>query len=313
LVSVVIPTYNYGRFIIQAVESVLAQTHPRIEVIVVDDGSTDDTRVRLAPYGDRIRYIYQENEGLSAARNCGIRHATGEWIAFLDSDDTWHPRKIELQMRASTRNPDARLIATASRMEFTEVWPDINGANSVPLVDITLSDLIIRSRFSPSSVLLHRNCLDSSDPFDVELRSVEDRDLWLRIATRFRIIKIDLALVYSRIHGGNMSSAASRMEQYEHLVLTRAFANISSLRSRLLLRRKSFSYASFSCAWMHREAGMPGVALLRLIRSFLLWPFPYRRVDTRTTFARPKFVLVTLAGLLRRTPLASQKSLCASW
>src|SRR5262245_24730960 len=97
LVSVVIPTFNRAHLITGAIESVLAQTLPPLEIIVVDDGSTDDTPERLAPYLDRIVFLGQENRGVSAARNAGIQAARGNLIAFLDSDDVWHPRKIEIQ------------------------------------------------------------------------------------------------------------------------------------------------------------------------------------------------------------------------
>src|SRR5688500_9583140 len=100
LVSVVIPAYNYGHFVTEAVASALNQTHPHVEVIVVDDGSTDGTADILKPFGSRIRYIYQPNRGLSAARNTGIRAARGEWVAFLDADDLWHPSKTETQLSA---------------------------------------------------------------------------------------------------------------------------------------------------------------------------------------------------------------------
>jgi len=93
-ISVVIPTYNYARYVTQAVDSVLAQTYPAGEIVVVDDGSTDNTRERLQPYWARIHYVYQANQGLSAARNAGIRVARGDVIALLDSDDLWHPRKL---------------------------------------------------------------------------------------------------------------------------------------------------------------------------------------------------------------------------
>src|SRR5436305_5180727 len=102
-VSVVIPTYNCGGLVAEAVGSVLAQSRLPAEIIVVDDGSRDDTRERLAPFGDRIRYVCQANQGVSAARNLGVQHARGEVIAFLDADDIWHPRRLELQLQVMLR------------------------------------------------------------------------------------------------------------------------------------------------------------------------------------------------------------------
>src|SRR5208283_2367398 len=98
LVSVVIPTYNCGRYICETVESALGQTYSPVEIIVVDDGSTDDTRERLTTYGDRVRYIYQQNTGPAVARNRGVQDAQGDWIAFLDADDLWLPYRLELQV-----------------------------------------------------------------------------------------------------------------------------------------------------------------------------------------------------------------------
>src|SRR5438445_9254645 len=126
LVSVVIATYNYGRFVTQAVESVLAQTYVNIEIIVVDDGSDDDTREQLAPYGDRIRYIYQENQSVAAARNTGIRAATGDLIAFLDADDVWHPHKLELQMHYLADHPAVALVAVERLAEGAASWPPLH-------------------------------------------------------------------------------------------------------------------------------------------------------------------------------------------
>ena len=98
-VSVVIPSFNCGSFVSQAIDSVLAQTCAPAEVIVVDDGSTDDTAERLEPYMDRIRYVFQENRGVSAARNRAVAESRGHCVAFLDADDVWHPRKLELQLK----------------------------------------------------------------------------------------------------------------------------------------------------------------------------------------------------------------------
>ena len=111
-VSVVIPTYNYGRYICETIDSALAQTYKPLEVIVVDDGSTDDTRERLAAYSDRIRYILQKNSGPAAARNTGIVAAQGEFVALLDSDDLWLPEKVERQVALYLREQDAGIVAT---------------------------------------------------------------------------------------------------------------------------------------------------------------------------------------------------------
>src|SRR5689334_19281127 len=112
--SVVIPAYNYGRYLGRAIDSALAQTRPVDEIIVVDDGSTDNTREVAESFGERIIYVYQKNKGLSAARNTGIRKATGDWVAFLDADDWWHPDKIKRQLEAASKDPEIGLVYTAS-------------------------------------------------------------------------------------------------------------------------------------------------------------------------------------------------------
>ena len=131
LVTAVIATYNYGRFVTQAVESVLAQTYGNLEVIVVDDGSDDDTRELLAPYTDRIRYIYQKNQSVAAARNTGIRAASGDLIAFLDADDIWHPQKIEVQMRYLADHPEeaVEMGACGRRLTETKYGPEEGYSN----------------------------------------------------------------------------------------------------------------------------------------------------------------------------------------
>ena len=117
LVSTVIPAHNYGRYVGEAIDSVLAQTYSPVEVVVVDDGSTDDTRARLAPYASMIRYLHQEKGGLSAARNTGIRQANGEWIALLDADDLWHPEKLELQLRSAARLGEVALVGSPQLLD----------------------------------------------------------------------------------------------------------------------------------------------------------------------------------------------------
>src|SRR3990167_8128796 len=109
-VSVVIPTYNYARYLPQAIDSVLGQTYPHIEVVVVDDGSTDESRDVLRAYGSRIRWVQQERQGVSAARNRGVRESRGDLVAFLDADDRWLPTKLERQVARWCNEPELGLV-----------------------------------------------------------------------------------------------------------------------------------------------------------------------------------------------------------
>ncbi len=138
-ISVVIPAYNAGRYIGRAIDSVLAQTRPAEEIIVVDDGSTDNTAEIAGAYGDRIRFIRQENAGASVARNTGIAAATGNWIAFLDADDEWLPEKLRLQTEHLERNPDltwttanyVRCYCDSNRREDDLAGERLNNAEAV--------------------------------------------------------------------------------------------------------------------------------------------------------------------------------------
>jgi glycosyltransferase involved in cell wall biosynthesis len=117
-VSALIPTYNAGHLVVRAIESVLAQSSPASEIVVVDDGSTDDTAERVAAFGESVRYVAQPNAGASAARNLGIASSRGEFVAFLDADDVWHPRKLEAQLEALARHPDLGMLSAR-----TFDWP----------------------------------------------------------------------------------------------------------------------------------------------------------------------------------------------
>jgi glycosyltransferase involved in cell wall biosynthesis len=294
-ISVVIPTYNYGHFVTEAVDSVLAQTAPPLEVIVVDDGSKDDTRQRLARYGDRIRYIYQENQGLSAARNTGIRAAQGEYIALLDSDDVWHPRKLEVQAHYLARHPEVGLLASADIMDRSGGWPAVEAADPAPQ-PIRFEDLVIKARFVPSGVVIRQDCFRAAGLFDTELRSTEDRDMWIRIARQFPVVKLRVPLVWYRVHGGNMSYVATRMEENGLKVLRKAFRTGAP---RLSVRLQALSHIAYSVSYLYYTADMPGRALARTLKSMLLWPLPYRRDEVHARLARPKRLVMICLRLLR--------------
>lgn len=189
-VSVVIPTYNRAPYVTMAIESALAQSYQDYEIIVVDDGSTDGTRDVLEPYRDRIRYMYQDNKGVSAARNTGIQEARGEWIAFLDSDDEWLPNKLEIQMKHIKNYPNIYLHATNMGIinlhgDNTDLF-DMKGFGKVVgeflLIDRPLVYLLRYNFAYPSAVLVKKSTLIKAGFFNQELEPHEDTDIFYRIS-----------------------------------------------------------------------------------------------------------------------------------
>jgi glycosyltransferase involved in cell wall biosynthesis len=301
-VSVVIPSYNYGHFVTEAVESVLAQTWRASEIIVVDDGSTDDTRQRLQPYADRVRYLYQANQGLPAARNTGIRASRGDHVALLDSDDKWHPRKLEFQVACLARRPEVALVAGKVAADLQTGWPDLGDPAQAVARPVTAHELMIRSRFGPSGVLIRKECFETVGLFDTSLRSAEDRDMWIRIAGRYPVVRLEAPVWWYRKHEMSMSRAAARMEEYELKVLGKAFASTESFRRDVWLRRKAYGQAAKAAAYRYESAGLRLRGLHRLLRSLLLWPFPYSSEEALTRFERPKMLALFLLRALRGDP-----------
>lgn len=275
LVSAVIPTFNYAQFVPGAVESVLGQTYGHCEVIVVDDGSTDDTRTRLQPFMDRIRYVYQPNAGLSAARNRGIAEARGEFVGLLDSDDRWHPRFLEFIVQGFERVPALDLLGSRSHMGINDVRPETLPPNPA-IEDVPLEAVLTRHPLNASSVVARRGVFDRAGGFDTSLRSVEDRDMWIRIALQGRLGCLDAILTWVRVHSASMSSATNteRMEHFDKLVLERAFLQ-PALTARRALRRQALSMASWKAAVAYRENRDFRRAWARALTGLWHWPLPY--------------------------------------
>ena len=196
-VSVVIPTYNRGWIVNEAIDSVLNQTFQQYELIVVDDGSTDDTKAILGEYGNRIRVIHQANRGVSAARNRGIRAAKEPLIAFLDSDDVWLSDKLSVQVAFFDRHPETLVCQTE------EIWIR-NGVRVNPgkrhrkrsgkIFEASLALCLV----SPSAVMLRKDLFETIGLFDESLPACEDYDLWLRISVNHPIHLIDQPLIVKR-------------------------------------------------------------------------------------------------------------------
>jgi len=205
-VSVIIPTYNRGWILKEAIDSVLTQDYKNFELIVVDDGSTDNTSEILASYGNDIRVLFQENKGVSAARNRGVAEASGQFIAFLDSDDLWLPQKLSTQLEFFNQTPDALICQTEEvwirnrrRVNPKKRHKKPSGMIFEPSLELCL--------VSPSAVMIRRVLFDRVGGFDETLRACEDYDLWLRISCRFPVHLIDTPLIVKR--GGHNDQLSS--------------------------------------------------------------------------------------------------------
>lgn len=212
-VSVVIPTFNRARLIGAAIDSVLDQDFADVELIVVDDGSTDDTFRLISAYGDRLRSIRQENRGVSAARNAGIRSAGGNLIALLDSDDEWLPGKLAAQVAFFEDHPEALICQTE------EIWIR-NGKRVNPgnrhrkQAGMIFERSLALCLVSPSAVMMRKSLLDEVGLFDERLPACEDYDLWLRIAWKYPIHLIDRPLIVKRGGHADQLSRMPRLDKY---------------------------------------------------------------------------------------------------
>ncbi len=204
-ISVIIPTYNRAQLVCDAVDSVMAQTYPAYEILVIDDGSTDDTADTLAArYGDRVRYIRQENAGVAAARNRGILEATGDWVAFLDSDDTWQYEKLAIQTTALDLYPAAQ-VCYAKDGEI-DISCSVQQPHSIvppPSRDRLYVRLLDRSFIPTSSLLVAKDLCARAGGFEPSLRWGEDWEFLCRMALHSDFVLADHVLVNYREHAGN--------------------------------------------------------------------------------------------------------------
>lgn len=213
LVTVIIPTYNRGWILKEAIESVLSQDFGDFELIVVDDGSTDNTMEILDGYDRDIAVLRQENHGVSAARNAGIAFASGQFIAFLDSDDMWLPGKLASQIDFFNSNPDALICQTQ------ELWVR-NGKRVNPKRrHKKFSGMIFKQSLplcivSPSAVMLKKSLLDKTGLFDESLPACEDYDLWLRISCKYPVFLIDTPLIIKRGGHDDQLSKTPGLDKY---------------------------------------------------------------------------------------------------
>jgi len=234
-VSAIIPTYNCAAYLGEALDSILAQTYPDVEIIVVDDGSTDNTRQVLEPYGGRIVYLYQENQGESVARNRGIEAAGGEFIAFLDADDLWLPTKLERLVAAMDLYPEAVLAysyayavdASGQRMRFR--GSDLLCQGEAGLHQVFPRLVTENMIANPGTALIRRRFLTGMTAFDPAIRWGEDWDLWLRLSLKGPFAFVAEPLACYRMHTAGHRLAIEASDEFvrqNEEILRKVFASL---------------------------------------------------------------------------------------
>jgi glycosyltransferase involved in cell wall biosynthesis len=289
LVSIVVPNYNCARFLPAALDSALAQTYPHIEIIVVDDGSKDNSLEVLRRYEPRIRVITQANQGVSAARNRGIAESRGELIALLDADDEWHPDKLARQVPLFA-NPAVGLAHCG--LEYIDESGQPLGTNTtgrrgrvLPHIALLEGTIVLAGG---STAVVRRECFDKAGLFDRELSTAADWDMWRRVACHYEVDLVREPLMRYRLRPGSMHR---NVDVFAHDML-HGFAQMFSDPAASAiwpLRRRSYStlYLMLAGSYLHARRWRP--ALSYAARSVWMWPpsvgylaaTPWRQISRR--------------------------------
>ena len=282
--SVVVPAHDAEASVEAAIRSALRQTRPPDEIVVVDDGSTDATATVVRRIEGPVRLVSQAQGGPSAARNAGVAASAGEWLAFLDADDEWHPEKLEHQVRLA--EGDIVLVATDwSRDAVRRPAP-----KTIPTTMLPTSKILLLNRFQTSTVLLRRDAFTAAGGFDSSLDGVEDWDMWLRASREGSVVKLDWPFVrYSDVATG-YSKALDRVYRTGRTMLGRELGVPPSGAGRAVMAwhhlRFALAYGLASdrasaraCLADLREAGL--VAAVPEATARYVLPFLARRAARR--------------------------------
>lgn len=287
-VSVIIPSYNYGRFLREAIQSVLDQTLRPHEVIVVDDGSTDESLEILRSFGDSINFIEQSNQGVAAARNKGAEMAAGEFVAFLDADDYWHREKLEKQIEkfrgdaelgfvhCGITNVDEKGTALEDYVVGDEGWL----ANAL----LTFQPVVIAN-----TIVVRRSLLTKIGGYDTnrDLHPSEDWDLCYRLARECKVGFVREPLLFYRQHGQGGHTNIERMERAMLIALEKAFSDPA--KEVQMLRREAYGNMYLVLAGSYNHTGQAGKSIVSGLKGVIQNPliaarllgFPYRLTKRR--------------------------------
>ncbi|MHB0912203.1 MAG: glycosyltransferase family 2 protein [Armatimonadota bacterium] len=283
LISVIIPVYNVASYVEQTLRSVLDQTYPKLEIIVVDDGSSDDTGKIVDRYltDPRIKYIQQENAGPAAARNRGVCQSGGDLIAFLDGDDLWLPEKLERQVKLFLRDPCLQISATnysiisedgsnTGRLQYSECPKD--------LIADPKSTLLCRGAISTCTVMMRRESFDSAGGFDESLRWAEDYDMWLKVVQNGGRLAFTMEpLTQVRSRPGSLMADACGSHRGLLAMYGKAWKRERTIRGRFLIFRSILRVRSNKASYEASRV-MPERPLLAASKLIAAWVYQPRRL-----------------------------------
>lgn len=276
MVSIITPTFNRAPFIEQAVNSVLAQTYPEFELIIVDDGSTDDTKARLEPAleDSRVKYFFQSNQGQSVARNEALSHAKGEFICFLDSDNYWPKTKLEEQIDIFSENPDVDIVY-GDTITIDEHGNELSRKNMKRYSGNIAKFMVRDNCVSMNTALARRKCFDELGGMNEKRRVADDYDLWLRFSAKYRYLYVPRFFAFYRVMENQISSDETR--RFESNWLT-----INDFRQRFPDAMTGLEFDIGFAMFHIRKAryfgrrGQKGKALKEMVSAFGYRPFDKR-------------------------------------
>jgi glycosyltransferase involved in cell wall biosynthesis len=282
-VSVIIPTYNAPQFLVEAVDSVLAQTFRDFELIVVDDGSGPETRAALSPCMSKIRYVRQENAGIAGARNRGIAEARGRFIAFLDHDDLWLPEHLDRQLARARECPQAGVVY-CDFVNFVDVpgerrdLGDPFARKAKPEGDV-LAALFERNFVNTLVLLFRRECFEKVGGFDPGFKLILEYEMALRVAGEFDFARVPEVLSRYRLHGGNTSGGRSYTMTWERLrALEKVYANPGSRRVPRRVYRREIASVYLKLSELAHRLGRGKEARRHLLAAIRRRPFTLLRL-----------------------------------
>lgn len=273
-ISVIIPAYNAGAYLADAVQSALNQTRSPDEILVMDDGSTDNTTEIAATFGSRIRYLRQPNSGVMATRNHSIQKATGEWIAFLDADDAWYPRKLELQLEALGKISGDALVCTNAVVFRDGAVPPPEAMRLEQPVQISIERLLQKNYIATSTVLVPKRQLLKVGGFTQRYNHAEDWAVWLKMAAQGTPIwLLPQPLTAYRLSPNALGSRDPSYLREVEVQIIRDFVREQYPSASWRVCRQAIAGNHIRTAFNYDEIHRHWKAIIEIARSCLAWPF----------------------------------------